>query len=1191
MSKLQANVANRCKLVADLRRELMGPSSESEGLGRDYPCGRYGVGTLFPACYVLGKSVRGTAAAEAPPPEPEAEQDDQQHQLEVETFGHPSAEMVAHDEDDEDEDGTQEGGFDLALANARQPASMAVSFLLDAPAGTSLRVTVTGGRYERRRPEEEPAAEYKAVAQAPDAGTEVQDEKAIPAERSGNRRWYRIPVAPEAVIIGCDRPDGAMGERTIPSVMLTSGPLRLEVLVTSRGSGSKDTERLLTVSLVNRSELDVEGELVDNYCLFQSGFKVEAVGTDGQPVAAIVPYPEVRTVAGPADTEAARIAIEEEESIALLYRNQQTYAIGHGCAADWAAPVRARVALVRTEVMPVVEVSGLTPDIRRKAGPDGRREVLRVPMAPLAGIIPDNDGMEAVREVVEAYRKWIGEQQAATEALPARHRKAAERHIGEALACVGRMDDGLDLLAMDADVREAFRLTNEAILMQQMRGGGVREVMEAKEYATLAFKEPAPNPDLKYIGTGKGNWRPFQIAFMLMNLRSSVTGDDAYRENVELIWFPTGGGKTEAYLGLTAFAVFHDRLTRNAGGPTGTQVLMRYTLRLLTAQQFQRAARLLCAMEFIRSTSADHRLKGAAPISIGLWLGGSTTPNKNSEAITAKRALDKEDRQARNPLLVTQCPWCRARMGPVVLKGKDAPKTLGYSSKGTRVAFVCPDRNCHFGKATNPLPVYVTDEDIYDNAPTLVIGTVDKFARLAHVPRARALFGLGDDGERRAAPPSLIIQDELHLIAGPLGSIVGLFEGLLEELCTDRRGETPLRPKLVCSTATIRRYRSQVKALYARDQVTLFPPPGLDSTDSFFSAPDVDERDEPLPGRLYVGVHAPGHSSMETTQVRTFSALLYGAKQFATDEERDPWWTLLLFYNSLHELGGAITLFNSDIVEYLKAVGRRYAADRLKPDHRYLSRVLELTGRIPSDEVVKFIERLERPVQDGKGAVDACLASNIIEVGVDIDRLSVIGIVNQPKTTAQYIQVTGRVGRRANERPGLVVTLYSSKRPRDRSHYEQFRPYHQRLYAQVEPTGLTPFSPPALDRALHGMMIAWVRQTMPTHTMPDETDEIVPMLERFRDEVLLPRVRVVAPALEATVQKMYAKRLHEWQLWQPTTWQNKKNKGESMTIGLTYPAGELDVEHADRQWPLLGSMRNVDATSELRIGPLTAGLK
>ena len=357
--------------------------------------------------------------------------------------------------------------------------------------------------------------------------------------------------------------------------------------------------------------------------------------------------------------------------------------------------------------------------------------------------------------------------------------------------------------------------------------------------------------------------------------------------------------------------------------------------------------------------------------------------------------------------------------------------------------------------------------------PALVIGTVDKFAMLAWQPEARSIFGLAADGSRLASPPSLIIQDELHLISGPLGSMVGLYEPVIEQLCTDARQEPPARPKIISSTATIRSYREQIRDLYARDEACLFPPPGLDADDSFFARCAQTPDGQPERGRIYVGVHAPGLGSLQTVQVRALTALLQAPQPFDASE-RDPWWTLMLFFNSLRELGTTVTLFQSDIPDYLKVLRSRYGLDFR--DLRSIRNILELTGRLPGDEVPKAISALEVPTDSERNyPIDVCLASNIIEVGVDIDRLSLMAVIGQPKTTSQYIQVTGRVGRK-KDRPGLIVMVYAASKPRDRSHFEKFRSYHERLYAQVEPTSVTPFSRPALDRAAHAVVTSYVRQ-------------------------------------------------------------------------------------------------------------------
>ena len=303
---------------------------------------------------------------------------------------------------------------------------------------------------------------------------------------------------------------------------------------------------------------------------------------------------------------------------------------------------------------------------------------------------------------------------------------------------------------------------------------------------------------------------------------------------MELIWFPTGGGKTEAYFGLAAFSIFLRRLRDR--GDTGVHALMRYTLRLLTAQQFQRASRLICAMDYVRRQHAEEL--GEGTISIGIWLGGSTTPNTREEARAVFRSLDRGDGRKQNQFVLDRCPWCGAQMGPVNLGGgrgrgrRRAFRVIGYAHRGNTVVYCCPDRRCEFHDS---MPLYVIDEDIYEICPSLVIGTVDKFAMLAWRPEARSLFGISPGGTRSHSPPGLIIQDELHLISGPLGSMVGLYEPVIEELCTDRRGRHPARPKIISSTATIRSYAEQVRGLYARERASLFPPPGLDADDSFFA--------------------------------------------------------------------------------------------------------------------------------------------------------------------------------------------------------------------------------------------------------------------------------------------------------------------------------------------------------------------
>ncbi len=1155
------HVTNRDRIVSALRRELVGPDpqgpaldcnsevsisdnsqrfspwrqlgSGEEILQRDSPTKRYGIGILFPSGTETEPEVEMADAGFISPnaaigDDVETSADSEEPLTES---GLKTADEIRH----RSAPGASErdsGDLDLSMANSYRPGSMALSFLVDLPDASTLVVDVAGGRYRRKIVE------------------------VIGKERTW---WLRSSVSITAEFSGAAVRSGA-GSLLEPTNRTNEDAeeLALGVEVFSRVFGEDGRHRLLTVCLVNRTPT---GGVIDERCLFQSGFTARVESADGE--ARILPYPEGGT----------ELMDDEEQSLAFLYRDAQTYGVGHGCAADWSkpSPETGRTDWVAAESLPSFETPSITPEIRREDGTH-----IEIPMAPLAGLVAGDDGFESLAELVERYETWIAARRQDLVRLGADQQLIAERHLEECVLCAFRMKAGLEYLGRQPLARRAFQLANHAVLLQQIRAVRTPRGLQydpKKQLSTFAHEPPSADP--LSPPEGRGRWRPFQIAFILMALASTGDGNSAERDTVELLWFPTGGGKTEAYFGLASFAMFLQRL--KDPGDVGVNTIMRYTLRLLTAQQFQRASSLICAMEYLRCTGTDGL--GETPFSIGIWLGGDTTPNSRQEARAVLRGLQKPERNTENLLLLDRCPWCGAQLGPVTHKGrvpKSAPRVFGYVQQGDAIVFECTDTSCHF---RDGLPVYVVDEDIYERRPSLVIGTVDKFAMLAWRPEARALFGISPDGTPVCSPPGLIIQDELHMISGPLGSMVGLYELLIEDLCTDRRDGPQVRPKIVTSTATIRRYKDQINGLFGRNQVVLFPPPALDVSDSYFSSYARDDSGGLQRGRLYVGVHGPGMGSVQTAQVRTFASLLQAPVHLA-DEERDPWWTLLLFFNSLRELGTTVSLFQSDIPDYLKAIKNRQGIDFA--DLRRLRMVKELTGRLRGSEVPGAISELEVTCTAGGDGypVDACLASSIIEVGIDIDRLSLMVIVGQPKTTSQYIQVTGRIGRRWSERPGLVVTIYSPSKPRDRSHFEKFRSYHERLYAQVEPTSLTPFSPPALDRALHAVMTAYVRQRVNevevSSPMPVPEDH----LGRFR-ELVMSRISKVDPDELAHAQITFDKRLAEWRNWKRTRW---SAAWDSVDPPLLRQAGAyVDPEWRQVSWSTPMSMRNVDAQCEMEI--------
>ncbi|MFZ2481307.1 MAG: helicase-related protein [Propioniciclava sp.] len=704
------------------------------------------------------------------------------------------------------------------------------------------------------------------------------------------------------------------------------------------------------------------------------------------------------------------------------------------------------------------------------------------------------------------------------------------------------------------------------MLLQQVRSGF--ELREAKQSGDGRWRVEGAHPALT-VPTGRGYWRPFQIAFLLAVLPELVEPERQTRSDVDLIFFPTGGGKTEAYLGAAAVSLLSRRL-RNPED-AGTDTLMRYTLRLLTAQQFLRAASLVCVLEDIREQNSD--TLGAAPFGIGIWLGGSSTPNTWKQALDNLRALRRRPHE-QNLFLLLRCPWCGAQMGPQPKKG-GGQEPIGYEEAAGRVVLRCIDGECKYSRRAG-LPVHVVDDDIYEARPSIVIGTVDKFAMMAWRPRARNLFGLDGSGARKVSPPSLIIQDELHLISGPLGSMVGIYEPVIDELCTDRRGASPVLPKIIASTATVRRYEDQIKGLFGRETVALFPPHGLEEGRSFFAEPATSADGTPEPGRRYIGVMSASLGSTQTVQVRVAAATLQAAVDIP-EEDRDGYWTNLNFLNSLRELGNTVSLLQADIPDYLTGLRRR---DGIVP--RWPHRQMELTSRRRSDEIPKAIEQLQvryAPGKERQEAIDICLASNIIEVGVDIDRLALMTIVGQPKTTAQYIQVSGRVGRNVKT-PGLVITIYGAAKPRDRSHYERFRTYHQQLYAQVEPTSVTPFAEPVLKRALHAAAISRMRQLNPTLDPSP-----FPQAE-FDDSIALLRARAALVDSEElpVFDQWVAERSRQWAKGERTTWATVNYLNGDPKQGLMRPAGDLaDPGNKNITWETPMSMRSVDAECQLSV--------
>jgi hypothetical protein len=941
----------------------------------------------------------------------------------------------------------------------------------------------------------------------------------------------------------------------------------------------------------------------------------------------------------------------EDAALAFLYRRHRSMARGHLCSAIW-RDLDPERPIVRAsgdgEPSPFIWIDGQAllsaEDLSRFSPPDLRTDY--VPLVPvlsperewhvqgdapelrpeiLSDLWDETELVRALRPLTESYGTWIGELAAVAKDFEGPERAFADTQISSARDAMDRMDAGIDLLRDDDDARLAFCFANRAMAMQSRWARGIA------------------NP-----------WYPFQLAFQLLNLRAVVHHDDPGRDVCDLLWFPTGGGKTEAYLGLAAFTMAYRRLTGepedSSARGAGTTVLSRYTLRLLTIQQFRRALALITAAEFLRVTprdglrgwrpvgcdrSTDH-LWGEARFSIGLWVGGGVTPNGLQDieymdrfrhvqripgAISLLEGRHTDDSE---PAQVLSCPACAAVLALPKTTSVGEPVTLhllfgdvnvtaapdaatlstdtftvgtaslapepvdGYqtlsieftaqndvspsnvdawvkdhvrpllgehawlvAARGSRPGYLirevpwgqragardraidfeiyCANPECELNSVEGwsegtptgswpiqepfrtasgqsrrcPIPAYTVDEQVYHRCPSMVIATVDKFARLAFEQRAAGIFGNVDRynehlgyyrawcppngpstlpqralqdtavgsnvAVQRFSPPDLVLQDELHLIEGPLGSMVGLYETAIETLSTTLTDGVIRRPKYIASTATVRRAREQVQSLFLRG-LQVFPPPGLSADDSFFARLDQSHpADAANPGRLYVGICAPGRGA-QTPTVRIWSRLLqHAAERFADGAnpvELDRFWTLVGYFNAIRELASAVALFRQDIVQRISTIAA-------SPRQLEETEPLELSSRADSLSLPGMLDQLTAPLGGPRQAINAIVATSMFGTGVDVDRLGLMVVHGQPKTTSSYIQATGRVGRSGG---GVVVTFYRASRPRDLNHYEFFAAYHAAVYRHVEPITVNPFSPRARDRALGPVAVAILRQ-------------------------------------------------------------------------------------------------------------------
>ncbi len=924
----------------------------------------------------------------------------------------------------------------------------------------------------------------------------------------------------------------------------------LGIQVRNRKNVYDNSALYITISLVNKATAK------NNSQIKQKAFSQIALCVEG---VTFLPLP------GPLIDKSSNM---DEKTNAFLYREIKEYAVGHGSAVKTFEQENSKSCTkIALDFLPVSEVPPA--DTIGEVGSS-----LIFYMRLLADEECFDSEIDKLEKLADKYECWISNKLSVlinSSELTDIEKETAANHEKLCKEVLERFRTGIQMLKDNEDVASVFRWTNLAMYEQQIRGK-----IDPWEGAD---RDPRSGIDEKL----QKSWRPFQIAFITSLLPDMVDPiNSKYRDFVDLIWFPTGGGKTEAYLGLAAFTILWRRYNAMGDYGNGTAVLMRYTLRLLASQQTARALSLVSALEIIRRENIS--LLGKTPITLGFFAGDGASHNTRSNAINDL----KEDGE--HKFILEKCPHCGrkivkhhannfsgAKVGTVHQNGK---KTVIQFSRNTVVLY-CPNTLCSFHGG---IPFFPIDEDIYEQPPAFIIGTVDKLAMLPYKPEMRAIFG--DNGTRK--PPELILQDELHLISGALGSIAGAYEILIEKLCMN---ET-VKPKIVSATATVARVAEQCKDLWGRE-MRVFPAPGPIAGHNFFSKPELD----PSKMRRYLGVMLPGLSSIASQSVVT-AALLAAPRQFVRDGgnccEVDPWWTLIAYFITLRELGNFSTIEQNEIRTLLIKFYKMRASpesSQLRGPNTYKS--VELTSRFSLSLVKAWMDELVSTVRVNKfqkdntiylkseDVVDICRASNMIQVGLDIGRLGLMLMYRQPQTTAEYIQASSRVGR---QKPGLVVILYKPQSSRDRSHYEHFHYYHSSFYRDVESISLTPWSPQVIERTVHALLIGLYRIKNPGQIYPQNIEPLnnfklseckKELIEAFANRGWGKDAVIRAESYIDSLLNDWANAgpLHRWS---PNPYQNDKGNPWLMT-----PPGEMEAIPSLKRWAVMQSMRNIDSSTKL----------
>jgi hypothetical protein len=655
------------------------------------------------------------------------------------------------------------------------------------------------------------------------------------------------------------------------------------------------------------------------------------------------------------------------------------------------------------------------------------------------------------------------------------YKKEYEQDLRKFESEIERFKTGISIVESDPDINLSFKLTNEV------------------------FKRAGLD---KHGRVKKDGWRLFQIVFIVSQIPGMAALKKGYekylsdREIVDIIYFPTGGGKTEAYLGTLVFHCFFDRLRGKSAGVTSW---IRFPLRLLTIQQTQRLADVIGIADLVRAEQADTRLNNREVhrFSVGYYVGAEGTPNEikkpfnGNPETTWSSANDEKERQ--NWKRVVSCPSCKTNS-----------VTVEFNEARVQIIHKCSNEHCGFPNGI--IPVYVIDNEIYRYLPSVMVGTIDKLASIGNQRKLSMIFGRVDgyckdhgffndnccqkectDKNKLVykipqgiSGPTLFLQDELHLLREGLGTFDSHYETFAQTLLKEFGNETPL--KIIASSATIEKYERQVEHLYGKlpTKARVFPGYGPTLQQSFYAST------QNYPQRIFVGI-LPHNKTIfnavlelleyyhriiqDLCKLPMNSPNPYGGKVIPGTSN---WFKLLdLYYSSLSYFLSSRELdsLRTDIEAHIN--NSKFKNEGYNPVN-----IKELTGGTSTDDVTKILELLEKEHSPTEPH-EAVLATNMVSHGVDIDRFNSMFFYGIPRQNAEYIQASSRVGR---THIGIIFNCFHPIRERDQSHYAYFTKYHEFLGQLVEPVAINRWSAYGIDKTLPGLFMGVLLQVMSNKT-------------------------------------------------------------------------------------------------------------